>query len=187
MEDGKIVDLFLERNEEAVRRTKEKYGPRLRRMAEDILGDGEEAGECENDTYLEIWNLIPPHEPRAYFFAFAGRILRHLALDRYRKRRRQKRGAPVCLLTEEMQECIPGKGEGPEEYLEADFLAERIDAFLADCPMEKRRVFVKRYWFFEPVSDIAVECGMSESGVKSLLHRMRKKLKEYLKEGGIEV
>lgn len=90
MEDEKIVDLYLQRNEEAIRLTLEKYGTRLRGMAEDILSDREEARECVNDTCLEIWNLIPPHEPGAYFFAFAGRILRHLALDRYRKRKRKK-------------------------------------------------------------------------------------------------
>ena len=157
MEDEKIVDLYLDRNEEAIRLTKEKYGPRLRRMAEDILADREEALECENDAYLEIWNLIPPHEPRTY------------------------------LLTEEMQECIPGRGEGPEDVFKAEDLTERIDAFLAGCPAQKRRVFVKRYWFFESVSDIALECGMSESRVKSLLFRMRKMLKEYLAEGGYEI
>ena len=112
MEDEKIVDLYLDRNEDAIRLTKEKYGPRLRRMAEDILADREQALECENDAYLEIWNLIPPHEPGTYLFAFAGRILRHLALDRCRIRRRQKRSGEICLLTEEMQECIPGRGEG---------------------------------------------------------------------------
>lgn len=187
MEDEKIVDLYLDRNEEAIRLTKEKYGPRLRRMAEDILADREEALECENDAYMEIWNLIPPHEPRTYLFAFAGRILRHLALDRCRKRKRQKRSGEICLLTEEMQECIPGRGEGPEDVFEAGDLTERIDAFLAGCPAQKRRVFVKRYWFFESVSDIALECGMSESRVKSILFRTRKILKEYLAEGGYEI
>ena len=98
MEDEKIVDLYLDRNEEAIRLTKEKYGPRLRRMAEDILADREEALECENDAYLEIWNLIPPHEPRTYLFAFAGRILRHLALDRCRNASRAgERTRKMCL------------------------------------------------------------------------------------------
>lgn len=187
MEDEKIVDLYLERNEEAIRLTSEKYGSRLRRMAEDILGDREEAGECVNDACLEIWNLIPPHEPRTYLFAFAGRVLRHLALDRCRMKRRKKRSGEICLLSEEMQECIPGKGDGPEDLLEAKDLAEHIDAFLAERPIEQRMVFVKRYWFFEPIGDIALECGMSESRVKAMLLRMRKKLKEYLAEGGYEI
>ena len=187
MEDEKIVDLFLQRNEEAIRLTLEKYGTRLRGMAEDILSDREEARECVNDTCLEIWNLIPPHEPGAYFFAFAGRILRHLALDRCRKRKRKKRSKEVCLLTEERQECIPSGGEGPEECIEADCLSGLIDAFLETCPAGQRQVFVKRYWFFEPVSRIAAECGLSESRVKAMLYRMRKKLKEYLTEGGFNV
>lgn len=187
MDDEKIVDLYLKRNEEAIRRTSEKYGSRLGRMAESILGDREEAQECISDTYLEIWNLIPPHEPGTYFFAFAGRILRHLALDRCRKRNRKKRGGEVCLLTGEMQECIPAGGGGPEEYLEADCLAGLIDAFLETCSADQRRIFVKRYWFFESVGDIARECGVSESKVKSVLFRMRKKLKEYLVEGGFDV
>lgn len=180
MDDDKIVDLYVKRDEEAIRRTSKKYGSRLRRMAEDILGDWEEARECESDTYLETWNLIPPHEPRTYLFAFTGRILRHLALDRIRKKRRLKRSARICLLTEEMQECIPKEGEGPEERLEAEYLSGLIDAWLEERSPEERRVFVKRYWFFEPVRDIAMECGMSESRAKAMLLRMRKKLKEYI-------
>lgn len=86
MEDGKIVNLFLNRQEEALTHTAEKYGTRLRKLANNIVEDRLMAQECENDTYLEAWNVIPSHEPRSFLFAFLARITRHFALDRCRSR-----------------------------------------------------------------------------------------------------
>ena len=86
MDDGSIVDLYLARDETAIARTSEKYGAALRTLANRILDDEPASEECENDTYLETWNRIPPHEPRDYFFPFLGRIARHLAIDRCRRR-----------------------------------------------------------------------------------------------------
>ena len=80
MDDSKIVDLYLLRDEEAIRKTAEKYGSRLRALAHGIVCDRQAAEECENDTYMETWNSIPPHEPRTYFYAFLARIARHIEL-----------------------------------------------------------------------------------------------------------
>ena len=90
MDDNEIVELYLSRNEEAIARTKEKYGEKLKIIANNILNDIETAKECENDMYLKAWNLIPPNEPRKYLFAFLGKIIRHLAIDVLRKNSRQK-------------------------------------------------------------------------------------------------
>lgn len=115
MEDDAIVTLYWQRNEEALRASAEKYGSRLRGLAQRILADAHDAEECENDTYLAAWNAIPPHEPRSYLFAFLARITRHLSLDRCRSRDREKRGGGrVDALTEELIQCLPG-GERPEE------------------------------------------------------------------------
>ena len=93
MNDNEIVELYLSRNEEAINQTAQKYGSRLRNIANSILNDRETAKECENDAYLETWELIPPHEPRNYLFAFVGRIVRHIALNVCKKNSRQKRYA----------------------------------------------------------------------------------------------
>ena len=114
MDDSMIVDLYLSRDESAISLTAEKYGSKLRKIAYGILGSESSAEECENETYLEAWSLIPPHEPRTYLFPFLGKIIRQLAIDEYRKATRKKRSAPVCELTKEMQECIPGKNDVEE-------------------------------------------------------------------------
>ncbi len=186
MDDNKIVELYLSRNEEAIRQTATKYGSRLRRIAYRVLNSIETAEECENDTYHEAWNLIPPHEPRTYLFAFVGRIVRNIALNVCKKNNAQKRYAVYCELTQEMQECLPAKND-PEGAVNADFLRGMIDEFLESCPEEQQNVFVRRYWYFDSVPQIAAAYGFTQSKVKTMLFRMRAALKEHLEKGGYEI
>ena len=93
MDDGQIVTLYLQRDEAAIRRTTERYGRRLYALALGITADAQTAEECENDTYLQAWNTIPPHEPRGYLYAFLARITRHISLNRCRDRARLCRRA----------------------------------------------------------------------------------------------
>jgi len=116
VEDHEIVELYLARDETAIRETAEKYGSKLRAIAQHILRDREAAEECENDTYWEMWKRIPPHEPRDHLFAFAGRIARNIALNQCRKNSRQKRYAAYCELTREMKECIPASGGAGRDH-----------------------------------------------------------------------
>ena len=183
MDDDQIVELYLQRNENAIAETAKKYGPRLRETAYRILNDRETAEECEYDAYYKTWNLIPPHEPRSYLFSFVGKIVRHLALDICRRNQRQKRYALYCELTEEMQECIPAK-EDTESEVDARILSSLIDSFLEHCAEDRRNVFVRRYWYFDSVAQIAETCGFTQSKVKAILFRMRADLKKYLEKGG---
>ena len=107
LDDNQIIELYLLRNEEAIRRTTEKYGSRLHSLTYGIVRDRQTAEECENDTYMEAWNTIPPHEPRSYFYAFLARIIRHISLNCCRDRSRLKRSAFICELSAEMEQCIP--------------------------------------------------------------------------------
>lgn len=186
MEDGRIVDLFIDRDQNAISQMAGQYGFRIRRLAYNILHDEETAKECENDTYLEMWNLIPPHEPREYLLAFASKIVRHIALNRCRELNSKKRAAIYCELTSEMEECIPA-GNDPESEFEADQLGGIINGYLSDCSFDQRNVFVRRYWFFDSIADIAERYGYSESKVKTMLFRMREQLRERIIEGGYEV
>ena len=186
MDDNKIVEFYLSRNEDAISQTAAKYGSRLRNIANNILNDRETAKECENDTYLRAWNLIPPNEPREYLFAFMGRIVRNIALDRCRNENRQKRHVIYCELTQEMQECIPSESN-PESDVEAQYLSNLIDGFLGTCTREQRSVFVRRYWYFETIPTICKRYGFSQSKVKMMLLRMREQLKEYLIKGGYDL
>ncbi|MBE6609912.1 MAG: RNA polymerase sigma factor [Ruminococcaceae bacterium] len=186
MEDNKIIDLFLSRDESAITQVSEKYGSRLRSLAYNILGDLTAAEECENDTYMEAWSSIPPHEPRSYLFPFLARITRHTALDICKERNRLKRNALISELSEELEQCIPSP-EDTESRIDSILLSEAINAFLSTLSEDKRNVFIRRYWFMDSVNDIAKRYGMSQSKIKSILFRSRNQLREYLEQKGIEI
>lgn len=186
MEDMRIVDLYLARNEAAIGYTKEKYGVRLQLLALGIVEDRLTADECENDTYLAAWRSIPPHEPRSYFYAYLARITRHLALNCCRNRKRLKRQAHIAHLSAEMEECIPSPDDTACR-LDVRELTDALNAFLATLNEEKRNIFVRRYWYMDSVADIAACYGISESKVKTTLHRTRNALHAYLEKEGYMV
>ena len=183
MDDGSIVELYLARDESAIARTSEKYGAALRTLANRILDDEPASEECENDTYLETWNRIPPHEPRDYLFPFLGRIARHLAIDRCRRRDARKRSAVLCELTQELEQCLPAK-ENVEAEVNASELAAVIRRFLSGCTAEQRGIFLRRYWYFDTIPAVAARFGFTESKVKVTLHRLRERLRAVLEEEG---
>ena len=185
MEDAAIVELYLARDESAIAETAEKYGPKLRRLADRLLHDPPAAEDCENDAYLQAWELIPPHEPRTYLFPFLGRIVRHLAIDVCRRRSSEKRSAVFCELTGEMAECLPsGRGDEAESAAEAAELIRLLNAFLDRHREEQRNVFVRRYWYFDTVPEIGRRYGFSQSKVKMMLSRMREELRAELEKEG---
>ena len=183
MEDSGIVELYLRRDESAISQTAEKYGGRLRGVSYGIVGDQETARECENDTYLAAWRSIPPHEPRDYLFPFLARIIRHISLNCCRDSRRLKRGAFICELSAEMEECIPAPDD-LESRLEDMALGEAINGFLSELGAERRNIFLRRYWYMDSVADISRRFGISESKVKTTLFRCRRRLREYLEREG---
>ena len=183
MEDEHIVDLYLARDEEAIRQTAEKYGGQMRSLSLGIVQDIQTAQECENDTYFHAWNAIPPHEPRSYLFAFLARIVRQLSLNRCRDRERLKRGAFVCRLSEEMEECLPAPDD-VECRMDEAALKEVIDGFLRSSGEDVRNVFLCRYWYLDSIRSISRRSGYSESKVKTMLHRSRKQLRTYLEKEG---
>ena len=187
MDDSEIVELYLSRDESAISRTAAKYGARLRGVAYRILSDFSAVEECENDTYLTAWNQIPPSEPRNYLFAFLGKIIRCLAIDEVRKRNRRKRNVVLCELTKEMTECLPDDLENPEDVACARELGNLITSFLRNCSEEQRKVFVRRYWYFDSIETICKFYGFSKSKVKMILSRMRIELSAFLRKEGYPV
>ena len=183
MDDSMIVELYLRRDEAAIGETAAKYGSRLRSVAYGILRDAETAEECENDTYMEAWRRIPPHEPRSYFYPFLARIVRHIALNRCRDLERLKRSAYICELSAEMEQCIPGADDAACRMDEIA-LANVINGFLGKLDIEKRNIFIRRYWFLDSVADIAKGFGVTQSKVKTTLFRCRKLLREHLEKEG---
>lgn len=186
MEDAKIVDLYLSRDEMAITQTADKYGTKLRYVANNLLDDLPVAEECENDTYLEAWNSIPPHKPFDYLFAYLARITRHIALDVCRARSRTKRNAVLVELTKEMDECLAAPDD-VESQIDAQALGASISAFLYHIPQQQRAIFLRRYWYFDSVSTIAKRFLISESKVKTTLFRIRNQLREHLEKEGFVI
>ena len=186
MEDAEIVRLCWERNERAIPEMQNKYGRYCTSIAMNILGSREDAEECVNDTYLKAWNAIPPHKPRV-LAAFVGKIVRNLSLNRYKRDHATKRGggeAPIVL--DEVLELV-SDGDSLARETDRRALVAAIEAFLGALPAEKRAVFVRRYWYFDRVSDIATRFGVTENQVSVTLSRLRAKLRDYLLERGFEL
>lgn len=184
MEDGKIIDLYFARNEDAIRHTDDTYGRRLYHLAERIVQNDQDAEESVSDTYLKAWNTIPPHRPR-YFFAYLAKICKNFALDRLDWKAAAKRKAEVVSLTQEMENCIPDTARTYD--VDRKELGSILDAFLRTLTPENRMVFMRRYWYMDTIAEIAVRYGISASAVQMRLNRTRGKLYAYLQEEGIRI
>ena len=186
MDDKTIVDLYWQRNEQAIGETRNKYGRYLYAIALGILHSAPDAEECENDTYLDAWRAMPPHRPDL-LKTFLGKITRRISLDRLKRQMADKRGGgEMPLALEELHECIPDNTQIDEQLREEE-LAQAIDAFLRTLDDDTRRVFLRRYWYFDSVKTIARRYGYGLSKVKMMLHRTRESLRDYLAKEGIFV
>lgn len=181
MEDRKIIELFFDRDEQAIQETDKKYGRYCLSIAHNILNNTQDAEETVNDVYIGTWNAIPPHCPEN-LSAFLGKITRRYAIKRWRAARALKRGGgEVPLVLEELMGCIPA-GSDMERDMEMADLNNLLNRFIASLPKQERTVFVCRYWYMDPVGSIANRYGYSQSKVKSMLSRTRSKLRIYLKK-----
>ena len=184
MDDNSIIDMYWARNEKAIDATKDKYGHYCYSIAYGILENFEDAEECVNDTYLGAWNSIPPNKPQM-LSTFLGKLTRNISLNRWRKKHRIKRGGGEVQLTlDELQECLPS-GNTVEKEIEAKELAVIISGFLRELEVEERRIFLRRYWYFDSIDEICKSFGFGKSKVKMKLMRTRNKLLVKLKEEGV--
>lgn len=178
MEDVAIIALYWERSEEAITQTDQKYGALCRSIARNMLHRAEDVEECLNDTYLGAWNAMPPERPRA-LCAFLLRIAKNNALKKIEYSTAQKRGGQMDVSLSELEECLPS-GARAEEHAELAELTGTINRFLRAQSRQNRQIFIRRYWFFDSIADIAALFGLSEGKTKTLLFRMRGKLRAQL-------
>lgn len=183
MEDNQIVELFFNRKENAIKETEEKYGALCFFISHNILSSKEDAEECVNDTYLSLWNSIPPKRPNN-FKAFICKVVRNLSLSRLEYNSAKKRSSNAVISIYELEEILPD--ESIAEISDGE-LEEAINSFLRNENEINRNVFLRRYWYFDSVFDIAKRFGYSESKVKTILFRTRNKLKEYLRKEGFNI
>ena len=186
MDDASIVQLYWDRDEQAIPATAQKYENYCMSIPKNILGSCEDAQECVNDTYLNAWNAMPPHRPQT-LSVFLGKIARNLSISRYRYNTAGKRGGGnAAVVLDEVAELVSDE-EGVEQEVDRKELLEAINAFLGGLKPEKRSIFVRRYWYFDSVSDIAARFGMTENHVSVTLSRLRSKLRGNLLERGFEL
>ena len=186
MRDDEIVALYWQRSEDAIRETAAKYHGYLTGIARRVLSDAEDSEECVNDTYLAAWNSMPEHRPDV-LSTYLGKITRQISIDVFRKRSSRKRYASEYALSlSELEDSLSG-GSMPEQVFDEKQLDAAVNAFVRSLPERTRRVFIGRYYFFDPVKTVAAYCGVSESSAKSILFRTRLRLKEYLEKEGFNV
>lgn len=186
MDDAKIVQLYWERDEQAIPATADKYGNYCTSIAMNILDSLEDAEECVNDTYWSAWNSIPPHRP-SILSAYLGKITRNLSIKRYKRNTADKRGGgQATVVLDEIAEFVSDAGS-VEQEIDYKELVKAIDRFLDRLPADKRNIFVCRYWYFDSISDIANRFGITENNVSVTLNRLRLKLHNYLLERGFEL
>ena len=175
MEEQQVIELFWQRDKQAIRETEHLYAPLLRKVAQNITFSAEDAEECVNDTYFRLWNSIPPERPVS-LRNYAARITRNLAIDIYRKNHSKGRDCEMAFITEEI-DSIFGKADSQYDSVE---LKEIINSFLGKLDEKNRVLFVRRYWMAESISELASQFHMKESAVKMRLSRTREKFRQYL-------
>jgi len=183
MDDKEIIQLYLDRSEDAIAKTAEKYGVFCHAVAKNILGNDADAEECVNDAYLALWSKIPPCIPSS-LKAFAGKIVRNISLDRFDYNTAACRHTDAGLIFDEIAEILPAKDNSIS--IDGMELTRCLNAFLSGEKETARCVFVRRYWFCDSVKEIGKRYGMSEGRVKSILFRERKRLSAYLKKEGFD-
>ena len=185
MDDSEIIEQLWARSESAINAINTKYYKYCRAIAYNILGNAEDAEEVINDAYYRIWNAIPPERPNS-LRAFIGRITRNLSFDRLEKAKAEKRGGgQFDALLSELEECIADSRNYFDELIETEAITVAMNAFLSEQSADNRRIFVRRYWRAASIEEIAADFDMSVGKIKTILFRMRKKLRNHLESEGI--
>lgn len=184
MDDQRIIELYFERDEQAIKETDAKYGKLCHSIAYNILNNHEDSEECVNDTYIGVWNAIPPTRPNN-FTAFVCRIARNMSLKRFEFMKREKRSADVLASLDELSAILPDERYSPD--VSDEDIGKIISTFLRSQKEDVRNVFIRKYYFFDSVKEIAKRYGFTESKVKNMLFYTRNKLKDFLIKEGIEI
>lgn len=186
MEDSKIIELFFERSERAIEELSEKYGKKCMQVAYNVLGNMQDSEECVNDSYLGVWDAIPPEKPNP-LLTFVLKIVRNLSLKRCRYNSAKKRAEVYSACFDELDDLISSRYLVEEEY-DAKQLRKYINEFLKGLSKENRMLFVRRYWFMDSYETLAGITGLSEEAIRKRLSRLRKDLEECAKNSqGVSV
>lgn len=183
MEDEELITLLEARSEAALTALNARFGPLCRRIARQVLGSAEDAEECVDDAWMAVWRAIPPEHPQQ-LTPYVCRITRNLAVTRLRRQTSKKRFSPYTAALDELADVLTG-GHTPEEELNRRELTKGLTSFLDGLPRDDRVLFMRRYWYGDPVADLARRFGWTRSGTAVRLHRLRGRLRSELEKEGI--
>ena len=183
MDDSKIIELFFDRSEQAISELMLKYEKAARRIAFHVLNDAKDVEECLNDTWLQVWNSIPPARPSS-LHAYVFKIVKNISLNRYHANVAKKRNSFYDLALDELEGDVPAL-ETVETKFDAQELAAQLSQFLKNLSYKDRYLFTRRYWYGDPVSEIAEQSDLSTNAVSIRLYRIRKQLQKYLQREGV--
>lgn len=181
VEDREILDLYFSRNEKAIKETELKYGKLIYKISYNYLSSNEDALECANDTYLALWDNIPPNRPEP-FISFVCKIARNISIKKFRHKSAKKRHG-ISLPLDEIQNMLFEKNI--DFNCSSKLIGQSINSFLESCDEKSRVIFIKRYWFFDEIEDIASCMEMSKNSVYKKLSATRKRLKIHLEKDGV--
>lgn len=186
LDDREIIELLFARDQRALEELTKDCRARALKTAREITGSAEDAEECFDDALLRVWERIPPERPASVkFYLFS--IARNLALDRFREKKRSKRGGGAeCLPLEELSEVL-GDVRDVEGAIEEKLFTEALDRFLDGLKPRSRAVFLRRYFYMEETKEISSALGLSETHVFQILSRTRAKLKKFLRQEGYSI
>lgn len=185
MNDASIISLYWERSENAIKETDLKYGKLCNRLAKNILNNNNDAEECVNDSYLTVWNSIPDARPNN-FSAFLCRIVKNLSFKKLEYLTAQKRKPEILVSLNELNDCVSSSSNIETSYDTAE-LGKIISLFLRKQNETHRNIFLRRYWYYDSVKEIAADYGFKEEKVSNILFNMRKKLKQFLEREGYNI
>lgn len=181
--DEEIIELYFQRSEAAISKTREQYGRLIQSVSYNILRNAEEAEECENDVYLRAWDSIPPTRPE-HLSAYLCTISRRVSLNRYKYNNAAKRGEALPI--DELGDTIRSGMSAEDRFTESELTA-LLNSFLEEQDANSRVIFMRRFWMNESNPEIAKHLHVSESMVKSRISRTLKKLRAYLEENGYSI
>ena len=185
MDDKQIIELYLQRNEQAIEMTQTKYGAYCSRIANNVLSTPEDAEECVNDTWVSAWNRIPPTIPLS-LKAFLGKLVRDISLNRYIHDRAKKRYSGMEVLLDELEECIPSDFD-VEQIVEQNELSALLNKWLEALPDDELALFVQRYYYGDSVKSLSKQNGCTENQMAQKMFKLRNKLKSYLSKEGVSL
>lgn len=185
MDDSRIIELFFERSEKAISELSSKYGGVCMKIAQNVLNNYQDAEECVNDTYLSVWETIPPKKPDS-LLAYVCRIARNISINRYKYNSTKKRNSIYDVCISELEEKL-SSDETAEDGFKTAELSRFIDEYLDTLDKTNRMLFVRRYWYLDSIETLALMSKMSAGAVRTRLSRLCGTLKKFLKNRGVDI